>query len=955
MSAFSKVVTAFVLLLCSNCVDSFASEIDIIQHTIRIGCWDGNKYLCSEKVDGSYEGFIPGYVQELNRFLVSPAERYNFTYTVGTPEELEEQLGEGDLDVIIGYPYSITEGLSKSSKITGIQLTLSTSKQNKDIFYKDVATFDGEEIGYTMAQALDVITKYEEENGIDLIPVHYKDTVSLKQDLSENKVALAMLPFYENDDRFKVVDLINTIELCFIAKDTNQSILKQLTQAKHKLQVAFPSFEADLREEQVKGIEYHLANTKAEQAFLDQHEPIKLAISKGTNLLRYDEKNEKYVGSYIALIDYLSNECGLTYELLLTDTISEALEQDADVLLGMIESPQIAEQYNLVFTEPYMHDTYSYWTDIKKEIDINSPNNVGSIRNFESVRTYIQNDFPHWNLKIYDSVEKSIEAVKAGKVDFIILDDIVDGEHNELSEKLDRLYDFDMPQLDLTMGVNFNKKNGPVILSLMDRAIMAADCEKMSTIMLNNKVPNYNIRSFIEQYYQWLVLICQLLFISLFFIAVIHYRRLHIAAYYDKKIKLNNRNYLLRYGGKFCKENTATVVLDIAKLKQINMVMGIQVGDNIRAFVANILKEYSDKGTVLAQTSSLNYGIILPYAEKWKIESYLQRVFANLVEYKDATVSVPLDFHVGVYQNNENEDIQTNLGKAELALFEAKRQRTNIYYYSQELENRLVKEKMIDGKMQSALENEDFQMYLQPQYESQTGKITGAEALVRWIESDGNTIYPNDFIPYFEKNGFILKLDDYMFDKACRLQRSLLDRGIQPVPIAVNQSRQHANDENYSERLKAIADRYDIDYKLIEIEVTEYIYGNEKKVLESIDNLKEIGFSVSIDDFGSGYSSLNMLGGKQVDSIKIDKQFLGEGLLTAKTKNVLTAIVSIAKALNIQCVCEGVETKEQVEFLQQINCNYLQGYYFAKPMEIECFLHEAYDTDMDKTNSVTGE
>lgn len=949
LQAFQKVIITFVLLLCFNfIVDCFASETNQIQHTIRIGCWDGIKYLSNEKIEGHHQGYIPDYLQELNRFLGTSPVRYHFTYTFGTPEKLLQQLQDGSVDAIIGFAYPQTEGLAEPLKIMDVQLTLTTSKQNVGFFYKDGTSFHGKKIGYTMKSTLDIINKYEEENKIDLAPVYYNDTVSLKDALSRNKVEFAILPFYENDDRFKVVDILDTLELFLISKDTNQNLIKSLTQAKHKMQVAFPSFEVDLRKKHAKGIEYDLANNREEQEFLDTGSPIKFAVSNQTNLIQYDAKNEKYVGPYAALIEYFTKANGLSYEVLVTETISQALEQEADVLLGMIESPQIEKQYNLVFTEPYMHGIYSYWADKGKKVDFQRPNRVGSIHNLETVDTYIQNYYPHWDLTIYDSPESGIEAIKAGRADFIILDDIVDGAHQEISEELDRLYDFNVPQLDLSMGVNFSKSNGPVILSLMDRAIMAADSEKIGTIMLNNKLPNYNLQSLIDQYYQWFIWLCEFLFVVVLLIVMMHYRRLHRAAYFDKELKMNNRNYLLRYGGKFCKENTSIIVLDIAKLKQINMLLGIHVGDDIRAYVAEVLKSCSDKGAILAQTSSLNYVVILPYAEEGKIRSYLQCVFSNLSEYKDETVSVTLEFHVGVYQSCAQEDIQTNLGKAELALFESKRQNIRVYFYSQDLKNRLLKEKMIDRKMQKALENEEFQMYLQPQYDSQTGEISGAEALVRWIEADGNVIYPNEFIPYFEQNGFILKLDDYMFEKACKLQRSLLNRGIVPVPIAVNQSRQHSNDENYSERLKGIADRYQMHYNLIEIEVTEYIYGNEKKVLESIDNLKEIGFSVSIDDFGSGYSSLNMLGGKQVDCIKIDKQFLKEGLLTTKTKNVLKAIVSIAKSLNIQCVCEGVETKEQVEFLQEINCNYLQGFYFAKPMGVEEFIKAAYGTCLMK-------
>lgn len=945
MSAFRKGIVAFILLMCLGGVNCFASEVNQVVRTVKVGCVEGNKFLCNQKADENHQGFIPDYIQEINKFMSSPFERYKFIYVFASRERLQEQLNQGELDIIIDYPYNLSQGLVKSSKITDIQLTLSTSKTNQELFYKGISSFRGKNVGYTMPATLAMIEKYEKEHAIDVMPVYYDDMAVLKNDIKQGKLELAALPFYENEEGFKVVDLIDTMELCFISKEKNEPILKHFAEAKHKLQVAFPSFEVQLRDKHLKGIEYELASTKEEQTFMDSAKPIKFAIEKGTKLIQYDEERGKYIGPYAALIDYFTKVYGLPYEVIFADSIDNAIKQKSDILLGMVESPQLGKRYNLVFTEPYIHGVYSYWTEKGKIVDFQSPNNVASIGNIESVHTYIQNYYPHWNVKVYDSLVSSIAAAKSGEVDFIMLDDMTDGASPQLSEKLDRLYDFNVPQLDLSMGINFNNRSGSVVLSLMDRAIMATDGEKISTIMLNNKIPEYNFQSFFEQYYKWFVRVGQLLLLLCLTVAVVHYRKLHKAAYYDKELKMNNRNFLLRFGGKYCKENTSTIVLDIGKLKQINMVLGVQVGDDIRAFVAQVLKNCTDQGAMLALTSSLNYVVILPFVEKQRIDDYLHCVLSNLGEYRDEVVSVALDFHVGIYQNYLNEDVQINLDKAELALFEAKRQKTAVYFYSDELENRVLREKIIDAKMQKALENQEFHMYLQPQYETQTGKICGAEALVRWIEPNGNIIFPDEFIPYFEQSGFIIKLDDYMFEKACRLQRRLIDSGIQPVRIAVNQSRQHANDEDYSQRLKAIADRYDIDYGLIELEITEYIYGNEKKVLESFDNLKKIGFSISIDDFGSGYSSLNMLGGKQVDCIKIDKQFLRQGLLTGKTKNVLTAIVSIAKSLNIQCVCEGVETREQVEFLRQIQCNYLQGFYFARPMEIGKFIYEAYKAD----------
>lgn len=219
---------------------------------------------------------------------------------------------------------------------------------------------------------------------------------------------------------------------------------------------------------------------------------------------------------------------------------------------------------------------------------------------------------------------------------------------------------------------------------------------------------------------------------------------------------------------------------------------------------------------------------------------------------------------------------------------------------------------------------------------------------MRWIEEDGTMIYPDQFIPLFERNGFIIKLDEYMFRKACILQRSLLDRNIKPIPLAINQSRLNLANPLFHLDLKKIADEYEIPYNLLEIEVTEYIYSTEKDVMETLDKLKQVGFSVSIDDFGSGYSSLNILSNRSLDCIKIDKEFLRNKEITDNDKRAITSIVDISKALNVKCVCEGVETREQVDFLKDIKCDFLQGYYFSKPISLKKFIKNVYDIESEE-------
>ncbi len=247
-------------------------------------------------------------------------------------------------------------------------------------------------------------------------------------------------------------------------------------------------------------------------------------------------------------------------------------------------------------------------------------------------------------------------------------------------------------------------------------------------------------------------------------------------------------------------------------------------------------------------------------------------------------------------------------------------------------------DKNISKKMEYALKNNEFKLYLQPKYNIKTSRIIGAEALVRWQEKNGNIISPCDFIPLFELNGFIEKLDFYMLESACKQIRKWLDEGEKCIPISVNFSRIHMENEKIVEQIKKVVSGYGIPRKFIEIELTEStMINNERRMVNILNSLHESGFVLSMDDFGSGYSSLGLLKNLNVDIIKMDKSFLTNNTNEEKGNIVIESVIDLAKKLNIKTVAEGVETIEQVAFLECVNCEIAQGYYYSKPVPAELF------------------
>ena len=254
-------------------------------------------------------------------------------------------------------------------------------------------------------------------------------------------------------------------------------------------------------------------------------------------------------------------------------------------------------------------------------------------------------------------------------------------------------------------------------------------------------------------------------------------------------------------------------------------------------------------------------------------------------------------------------------------------------------ENMLTRSQ-IESEMNYALENRQFHVYLQPKMNMVTTKLCGAEALVRWIHPVDGMRSPALFIPIFEQNGFVSRLDMYMFEEVCRIKADWAKRG-EPyanIEVSVNMSRTHLHEEDFCEKLSEIADKYGIARKELEIEITESVFEEDSNVLiDNVNRIKESGFLVSIDDFGSGFSALNLLKDLYVDTIKIDRGFIHGSGETPRGKGIIRNVIALCLDLKVDVVTEGIETKEQAEFIMQCGCQIAQGFYYSRPLSLQDF------------------
>lgn len=384
-------------------------------------------------------------------------------------------------------------------------------------------------------------------------------------------------------------------------------------------------------------------------------------------------------------------------------------------------------------------------------------------------------------------------------------------------------------------------------------------------------------------------------------------------------------------------KNYAIVVFDIDRFKSINDLYGMQQGDNALKLIANAMRELFALKENYARLHSDVFAFYYAYEKKGDIIKVIEKL-RKLIAGNDFEFDINTSF--GVYLV-EDRNVPVNL-MCDRARMAGKTIKDNILkfcaFYDEQYRAEMLRTNEIEREMNKALAEEQFKMYLQPKYRLDDGVLCGAEVLCRWLHPEKGLIPPNDFIPLFEKNGFILKLDEYMWEQACKTLRVWLDAGRNPMPLSVNISRYHIQHNDLEAVFTKLLNKYKLTSDLLTLEITESLFLDKPEQLnEVLERLQAMGFKLEVDDFGSGFSSLNLIRNITVDTIKIDKDFLDNEIASDKGKIVVNHTISMAKDLHLQVIAEGVETKEHVDFLKNSRCDIAQGFYFAKPMPLEQF------------------
>lgn len=414
---------------------------------------------------------------------------------------------------------------------------------------------------------------------------------------------------------------------------------------------------------------------------------------------------------------------------------------------------------------------------------------------------------------------------------------------------------------------------------------------------------------------------------------------LNIEGFSQKATSLMQENESTQY---------ALIRIAVGNFESINWAYGYDVGDTVLISVAKKLRRSCAEHEACGRVEGGDYALFVEYETKAELEIKLERLRTALLQVEtDSDYSRPTFFRAGIYLPPiAGEEIRAMLGKAWIAQQHAPREgykSSFAYFDPKDYEAHRAEGYLLEQAM-DAMEQKEFCLYLQPQIDLKSMRVVAAEALVRWVRPDGTIIMPDDFLMLFEWEGLITELDFYMLETLCEHIRKWIDGGMELQHISINQSRLHAKEPGYIERFCEVVDRYGIPHQYLSVEITESAFmGNVKAMSGMAQALKKRGFSVEMDDFGSGYASFDLISILCPDKLKIDKNLI-LGLTAEENERetkMVQKVIEMAHEIGMQVICEGVETRRQFNSLLELGCDIAQGFLFYRPMPVKEFEHIA--------------
>ncbi|WP_300708135.1 EAL domain-containing protein [uncultured Desulfovibrio sp.] len=893
-------------------------------------------------------GRMTGYAVELLQ-AISTYTGWQYEWIKSTTKELPDQLRRKEIDISCGLildPLKAND-LEYAKYPAGYKSFALHVPRDSSIRYMNFEDLEGKHIGMLhLANVAAIVREFSRHYRFSFQPRYYPAKKQMHEALLKGEID-GYIEDSLHGDQTKIAAIL-TVEPFFFVTGKDSELLPQLNEALKQIYLFSPWILSNLFENYVhgwQGISY--SRTRAEEEWLATRPRLRVAYSRQQSMMDRSQPGSNFL---IRLMEELSRRSGIAFDYVPAPTYKEALqwiqEGKADMVSSIFAGLALRMTPQLLVSRPYYNMPLSLIGD-RKAVP-GSGIRVGASHEMLSPAQAYKTTYPDDTIIYYDAPQQGLEALAHRNIDaYLIGYANATGTTPHLPPNAVTLSN----RAVYPMSLGFCQDISPYALSLLTRTIMSMSAAEMEALLMDSTP-----RSRTDLFFSVLkensvgLLLSGIFLFAAIILGVLYVNRRHMhsleeVAYRDPLTGGNNRAKFLHDAHRLlllhrqARHPFYLLLFNVRRLKLINRTRGHQGGDALIRHTYRLLHAQLHENELLGHATAGKFLVLWQCPNDDILRRRIEEVFAATASARQKIgSSVILSCGVTALVPYDG-DIHNCLLRAETAESSIPDDSYHSKYmlYDARLEASLLKQNELENRMVGALRNGEFQVYMQPQHNLSDGSLHGAEALIRWLPPKERPIYPDEFIPLFERNGFIRELDLFVLRTVCSWLQSRREAGLPVSCVSINQSKALFFSSDYVRKFLKILAAHDIPTSLIVLEITESMAWLDEGLFTScIAELKANGVRLALDDFGKGYASLAALQSFDLDIIKLDKAFLDNAAEEKEAANVIiSSVISMGKRLHLFMLCEGIETPEQRDFLARMGCDCGQGYFFARPMPLE--------------------
>lgn len=950
---WSVLLLAAILVFCGAAGALGIQKVHAAQRrTVKVGFFPMEGYH-EKKEDGSFTGMDVEYLEAVCDYV-----NWDIEYVeCESWDSALQLLAEKKIDLVGSAQYSkeraelyqyanLASGYTFGTIAVNPDSALAYEDFNamKDITFGTVKTYIRKQEFY----------EYLSDHGIQNPELkEYENTAALQEALAGKEIDAMVHSLTEIREGQRIIGRFAPMPIYYITYKGNDEVMRELNQSIADVKMNRPDLENELIVKYYDSrLDQTIILTNEEKEYIAEKKQIAVGYFDGYYPFSYVNEGE-YHGLAKQVLDEMSEITGLRFTYVKMDNLDEAKQALQNGRIDLLdycgESPKSMKAYGAALTKTYAR--VPHVVIMKRDSKANEIHVLAMVKSDEEDRPDIAGE--DTRILTFDSQLECLYAVKEGTADAAVCD-------GYLSEYL-LGSDLRLNSLEIKSVLNdthiiymaVKDEADSLLLGILNKELTEVSDKMVSEYMLRDNFYSKNsVENFIKTHSMLIALI--VILIAFIIIAVMLHmlrdsRRIQKLMYKDSELNIWNLNYLrYRALNKLASDKNQTYAvayMEVCQFRRYNTLYGWNAGQKLLELMVRVLSESTDANKELyARSHGDNFVLFIKYDSLEQLERRLSEMEDKISQriYDEVGMRMPVVMGVCCIPQGGN-DIQLAISYALQAADLLKNSYSNvIQIYDDTLRLRLKENHEKEKLLESVDINKDFVAYYQAKVDIRSERIVGAEALVRFRDptENGAIKAPGYFVPYYEQTGKITELDFFVMESACRMLRRRIDEGKEVVPISCNFSRIHFTKENFPERFEKVMDKYRIPKELIEVEITETLVVEElqqQKVKETVAILREKGIRLSIDDFGSGYSSLGVFEQIPASVIKLDRSFLLNNENRVRQVKIMKNIVKLAQDLDAQVVCEGVENEEDTELMMEIGAYVAQGYRYAKPVPEDVF------------------